>query len=305
MKIHVVQLGDTLSKISKKHGVDLEALKKMNKQLTSPDSLKPGMKVKVPTGGKPVKKKMAAKEKPKYKKEAPKMSKKPAGKKTEKMESKKPMKEKPFEGNPMNEQPAGEPPRPNPMNDHSQEESVPGEGWAHHYPLNGLPNNWQEGEEPQVSGAHADTNANPMMHPQQVSPAHYGPNANPMMHPHQVSPAHYGPNANPMMHPQQVSPAHYGPNANPMMGSPCGCNKGPQGPMPMHQGPMWGEPFAPPMPEMDGRPWEGYDSPQMQGDFQPEYWEPNNDDSFYGMFPASEEGYRNGSSNDDDTNQDG
>ncbi|HEX7064149.1 MAG TPA: LysM peptidoglycan-binding domain-containing protein, partial [Bacillales bacterium] len=190
MKIHVVQLGDTLWKIAKKHNVDHEALKKMNKQLTSPESLKPGMKVKVPTGGIPVKKKKAAKEMPKYKKEVPKMNKKPVEKKVEKTEAKEPAPKKSIKqdlpgGQSMNEQSAGEPPRPNPTNVDSQEESMPPEGWAHHYPLHGLPDNWQSGEGPQVSGAHSNPNENPMMPPHQMSPAQYGPNANPMMQPHQ------------------------------------------------------------------------------------------------------------------------
>lgn len=51
MKIHIVQKGDTLWKIAKKYGVDFEELKKMNSQLSNPDMIMPGMKVKVPTTG--------------------------------------------------------------------------------------------------------------------------------------------------------------------------------------------------------------------------------------------------------------
>ncbi|HEX7064317.1 MAG TPA: hypothetical protein VF199_04555, partial [Bacillales bacterium] len=150
----------------------------------------------------------------------------------------------------------------------------------------------------QVSPAQYGPNANPMMPPHQVSPAQYGPNANPMMPPHQVSPAQYGPNANPMMPPHQVSPAHYGPKTNPMMGSPCGCDKGPQGFMPMHQGPMWGEPHMPPMQGMGENPWQGYGmEPNMQGEFQPQYWEPNNDGDLYGMMPADEYGQQGSTNN--------
>ncbi|QOR65672.1 SafA/ExsA family spore coat assembly protein [Cytobacillus suaedae] len=58
MKIHVVQKGDTLWNISKKYGVDFEELKKMNTQLSNPDMIMPGMKIKVPTGNVPVKKEM-------------------------------------------------------------------------------------------------------------------------------------------------------------------------------------------------------------------------------------------------------
>jgi morphogenetic protein associated with SpoVID len=56
VKIHIVQKGDTLWKIAKKYGVNFEELKKMNSQLSNPDMIMPGMKVKVPTTGGHVKK---------------------------------------------------------------------------------------------------------------------------------------------------------------------------------------------------------------------------------------------------------
>lgn len=56
MKIHIVQKGDTLWKIAKKYGVNFEELKKMNSQLSNPDMIMPGMKIKVPTAGGMVKK---------------------------------------------------------------------------------------------------------------------------------------------------------------------------------------------------------------------------------------------------------
>ncbi|MCP3741214.1 SafA/ExsA family spore coat assembly protein [Rossellomorea sp. BNER] len=56
MKIHIVQKGDTLWKIAKKYGVNFEELKKMNAQLSNPDMIMPGMKIKVPTSGGTVKK---------------------------------------------------------------------------------------------------------------------------------------------------------------------------------------------------------------------------------------------------------
>ncbi|WP_071395893.1 SafA/ExsA family spore coat assembly protein [Bacillus tuaregi] len=56
MKIHIVQKGDTLWKIAKKYGVDFEELKKMNSQLSNPDMIMPGMKIKVPTSGGNIKK---------------------------------------------------------------------------------------------------------------------------------------------------------------------------------------------------------------------------------------------------------
>nr|WP_052404774.1 SafA/ExsA family spore coat assembly protein [Bacillus rubiinfantis] len=56
MKIHIVQKGDTLWKIAKKYGVNFEELKKMNSQLSNPDMIMPGMKIKVPTAGGTIKK---------------------------------------------------------------------------------------------------------------------------------------------------------------------------------------------------------------------------------------------------------
>lgn len=56
MKIHVVQKGDTLWEIAGKHGVDFEQVKQMNPQLSSPDMIMPGMKIKIPGSQKPVKK---------------------------------------------------------------------------------------------------------------------------------------------------------------------------------------------------------------------------------------------------------
>ncbi|MGG3857629.1 SafA/ExsA family spore coat assembly protein [Metabacillus fastidiosus] len=56
LKIHIVQKGDTLWNIAKKYGVDFEALKSMNTQLSNPDLIMPGMKIKVPSGNVHVKK---------------------------------------------------------------------------------------------------------------------------------------------------------------------------------------------------------------------------------------------------------
>jgi morphogenetic protein associated with SpoVID len=62
VKIHIVQKGDTLWKIAQKYGVDFEQLKKMNGHLSNPNMIMPGMKIKVPTAGVPVKKEMPKKE---------------------------------------------------------------------------------------------------------------------------------------------------------------------------------------------------------------------------------------------------
>lgn len=48
MKIHIVQKGDTLWKVSKKYGVSFEELKQLNSQLSNPDMMMPGMKIKIP-----------------------------------------------------------------------------------------------------------------------------------------------------------------------------------------------------------------------------------------------------------------
>ncbi len=63
MKIHIVQQGDTLWNLAKKYGVDFEQLKEVNNHLSNPDVIMPGMKIKIPTAGVPVKKQV--------KKEAP------------------------------------------------------------------------------------------------------------------------------------------------------------------------------------------------------------------------------------------
>ncbi len=51
VKIHIVQKGDTLWKLSKKYGVDFENLKSANQHLTNPDLIMPGMKINIPTAG--------------------------------------------------------------------------------------------------------------------------------------------------------------------------------------------------------------------------------------------------------------
>jgi morphogenetic protein associated with SpoVID len=59
LKIYTVQKGDTLYEIAKKHGIALSELQKANPQLKDPNTIMPGMKIKVPTGGVHVKKKEA------------------------------------------------------------------------------------------------------------------------------------------------------------------------------------------------------------------------------------------------------
>ncbi|MUV39511.1 Spore coat assembly protein ExsA [Lentibacillus sp. JNUCC-1] len=64
MKIHVVQKGDTLWEIAEKYHVSYEALIEANPQLSSPDMIMPGMKVKVPADSKAVKTKQMKKTSP-------------------------------------------------------------------------------------------------------------------------------------------------------------------------------------------------------------------------------------------------
>ncbi|WP_142300613.1 SafA/ExsA family spore coat assembly protein, partial [Shouchella clausii] len=56
MRIHIVQKGDTLWKLAQKYEVDYEHLKEANPNLTNPEMLMPGMKVKVPAGSVAVRK---------------------------------------------------------------------------------------------------------------------------------------------------------------------------------------------------------------------------------------------------------
>lgn len=56
VKIHIVQKGDTLWELAEQYDVDFAELKKVNSQLSSPDMIMPGMKVKIPSSKKQVKK---------------------------------------------------------------------------------------------------------------------------------------------------------------------------------------------------------------------------------------------------------
>jgi len=85
LKIHIVQKGDTLWEIAKQYGADFEQVKQLNPQLSSPDMIMPGMKIKIPASSKPVKKEGE------HKKEAQKETQKPAAEKPYKDTSPKPM----------------------------------------------------------------------------------------------------------------------------------------------------------------------------------------------------------------------
>ncbi|MFD1413995.1 SafA/ExsA family spore coat assembly protein [Oceanobacillus jeddahense] len=62
MKIHIVQLGDTLWKLAEKYNASFEELKKVNSHLADPEKLMPGMKIKIPGSKKTVQKSESKKE---------------------------------------------------------------------------------------------------------------------------------------------------------------------------------------------------------------------------------------------------
>lgn len=118
MKIHIVKKGDTLWEIAKENNVDFEQLKSLNPQLSSPDMIMPGMKIKIPSDAKPVKKE-SMKEKEEVKTPYKDMSPKPLPVIKEDEKEKPKMQQKP----PMHQMPIPTPvpiPKPTqmPMMDH-------------------------------------------------------------------------------------------------------------------------------------------------------------------------------------------
>ncbi|MGP7816845.1 SafA/ExsA family spore coat assembly protein [Niallia sp. 01092] len=114
MKIHIVQKGDTLWEIAKKYGVNFEELKMLNSQLSNPDMIMPGMKIKVPTTGGSIKKEApitgTKKEMPKA--EHPFVKEKP---KTMPIKEEIPKKEMPIKEVPKKEMPIKEVPKEKPF----------------------------------------------------------------------------------------------------------------------------------------------------------------------------------------------
>ncbi|WP_176222189.1 LysM peptidoglycan-binding domain-containing protein [Tuberibacillus sp. Marseille-P3662] len=115
MKIYVVQKGDTMYEIAQKHGIALETVKKANPQIKNPDNLQPGMKLKIPSTSKAVKKEKPKKEQPKKeqpKKEQPKKEQpKKEQPKKEQPKKEQPKKEQPKKEQPKKEQPKKEQPK--------------------------------------------------------------------------------------------------------------------------------------------------------------------------------------------------
>ncbi|WP_194165488.1 SafA/ExsA family spore coat assembly protein [Oceanobacillus sp. CFH 90083] len=85
MKIHIVQLGDTLWNLAEKYNASFEELKKVNSHLANPEKLMPGMKIKIPGSKKSVQKEVSKKE------QMTPVSKKKEETKTAKKEQKKPV----------------------------------------------------------------------------------------------------------------------------------------------------------------------------------------------------------------------
>lgn len=54
MRLYIVKEGDTLSSIADKYGLELEQLLAINPQITDPDAIMPGMKIKIAAGPVPV-----------------------------------------------------------------------------------------------------------------------------------------------------------------------------------------------------------------------------------------------------------
>jgi len=62
LKIHIVQKGETLYDIAAQYGVSFDELQKLNSQLSTPDMIMPGMKVKIPGSAKTVQSESKTKE---------------------------------------------------------------------------------------------------------------------------------------------------------------------------------------------------------------------------------------------------
>lgn len=105
MRIHIVQKGDTLWTIAKKYGVNFDELKKLNAQLSNPDLIMPGMKIKVPTPAGTMKKEMPVKEAPVVPMQMP-------NKEAPVVPPPKPVKEQPTQVSPVKEQPKEQPKQP-------------------------------------------------------------------------------------------------------------------------------------------------------------------------------------------------
>lgn len=143
MKVHIVQKGDTLWKISRQYGISFEELKRVNAHLANPDYIVPGMKIFLPeTKPKQTSKPTKGPGEEHHKKDEQKPSKPPAVKKEEvKKPVKEPVKEKP----PVQKEPIPLPQAPTAQQPHK--ESMPQmQQWPQmpmqSIPMIGIPCGW-------------------------------------------------------------------------------------------------------------------------------------------------------------------
>lgn len=191
-------------KIAKQHGVDFNQLKELNSQLSSPDMIMPGMKIKVPTNAKPVKKESMVTEKEMVKTPYKDISPKPL---PVIKEDEKPLPQKPKPQMPKMQQPPKQPMMP-PIS-----------------PIYNMPINDQDTY--QFTNINFSQMAPPkkeMKYPEKMHPMHHGMPIPMCCYP--MYPMHHMP---PMHHPN-VAPMHMQPlKPMPYKKSGCGCHGNNQG----------------------------------------------------------------------------
>ncbi|PAE94167.1 SafA/ExsA family spore coat assembly protein [Shouchella clausii] len=202
MRIHIVQKGDTLWKLAEKYEVDYEHLKEANPNLTNPEMLMPGMKVKVPAGSVAVRKeqkkttpkaKEVDKKQQKAKEQSVKPPKKPELKASEKTQAANVAPAPPYYG--QTQQGVAKPPEYPPLP--PKPPCTPCQG-----------NAFQEFA-PQANMYQQSYAPNQQLYSQQMNqPPSYQPQAN---QPQSYQPQSYQPQAN---QPQSYQPQSYQPQAN-------------------------------------------------------------------------------------------
>ncbi|MDP0464355.1 SafA/ExsA family spore coat assembly protein [Shouchella clausii] len=202
MRIHIVQKGDTLWKLAEKYEVDYEHLKEANPNLTNPEMLMPGMKVKVPAGSVAVRKeqkkttpkaKEVDKKQQKAKEQSVKPPKKPELKASEKTQAANVAPAPPYYG--QTQQGVAKPPEYPPLP--PKPPCTPCQG-----------NAFQEFA-PQANMYQQSYAPNQQLYSQQMNqPPSYQPQAN---QPQSYPPQSYQPQAN---QPQSYQPQSYQPQAN-------------------------------------------------------------------------------------------
>ncbi|MBX0320493.1 SafA/ExsA family spore coat assembly protein [Shouchella clausii] len=202
MRIHIVQKGDTLWKLAEKYEVDYEHLKEANPNLTNPEMLMPGMKVKVPAGSVAVRKeqkkttpkaKEVDKKQQKAKEQSVKPPKKPELKASEKTQATNVAPAPPYYG--QTQQGVAKPPEYPPLP--PKPPCTPCQG-----------NAFQEFA-PQANMYQQSYAPNQQLYSQQMNqPPSYQPQAN---QPQSYPPQSYQPQAN---QPQSYPPQSYQPQAN-------------------------------------------------------------------------------------------